>query len=390
MHDKTCIGYVRGEIAKTWQVPARFQKLLCGARVIPHSENHIPVSQYMQAGNALLDLSMIVSLEDAFQNLDNCERKKGEKTALLKDIVGLGPRGGQAAIEAVGTALAHPHAYVREAAVEAVLHIAARGNHHVVDLIVAEMTREPLVAEAALEVIAMLAERGYPGAVNAVVARVKSANNQIRMCALRVVGCVAKQGDMIAIAAVKEQLKSAYYAFWMAAVNAIGQLMGQGDAIDEVISRIQHERDDVSLEAMRVVSKHFRGQPVKRMVDAFFVRLLSTERGFRQAVVDTLAQLAEKGTQQDVLSAAHARLEHEDSRTRDVVVNLIGRLAKSRDVVLSASRLVNDEEPEVREAALNALAQSAAIGEQVVSDAILPRLADESAWVREAALHAVN
>lgn len=247
------VSSVKESVASQWKVPCSCQHLLTHASVLNDTDSLVSCCN---GGMASLALTLVLSLRAICNELGSGAGKR--QVSALSDICRLGVKAGEAAITLVSAHLEDINVDVRRKAVEALYHIADKGNVQAVAL-VSELLSDPdyMVRQAAVAVLAKLTE----------------------------------PWDQRTISLVSARLEDEYFCVRWTAVEALVQVVGKGcrSAIDVCATRLKHKDKDVRREAVHML-QHL------------------AEKGDRHAIAAVAAHLEDKrsSVRKDAMEALHA------------------------------------------------------------------------------------
>ena len=195
---------VQKKIAEEYRIPHRFQKLLHGVRDLTH-DNETHFSTYLEDDGHHIVLSIVVSLEHAFQTIATGTTL--QTTTVLNDFAHLGNKGGPVAIAVVSERLEHDKWSVRRAAVDALAQLAEKGDQRTINAVSERLDESDWnVRWAAVNALSQLAEKGDQHVLKVVSERLVDDDWKVRRSAVDALAELTEKGDQRTIAAVSERL----------------------------------------------------------------------------------------------------------------------------------------------------------------------------------------
>jgi len=190
------VGRIKEIIARKWQIPEQFQKILHGERVLQDLElvsGWACRTGHCLSGMQQLSLTMIVSVECARQSLESgCKHGKHYLHLLGK----LGMRGGGASFIVLSAGLKDEAADVRQVAVQVLTKVAGKGDQQAINMASAMLNdNNAFVRETAVRALGQLGERGDQHVITAVSSRLNDSNKEVRVMARQALMNVAEKVD---------------------------------------------------------------------------------------------------------------------------------------------------------------------------------------------------
>jgi len=193
MNNEDTIGMLKLRISEHWRVPATFQKLVLGSAVLGDTAL---LGEYAEKGVLAQPVVMVISTHKAMRDLEH--RNKEHRMRALHALAELGPRGGDAVIDAIVPLLESSEDDVRRAAVMGLAHTAGKEHtyYHAIRVMSAKLAHPyESVRRAALEAIAKIAERGDDAAISAMVPRMSHGDSESLRAAARALKDLVEKGD---------------------------------------------------------------------------------------------------------------------------------------------------------------------------------------------------
>eukprot|EP00425_Heterocapsa_triquetra_P004207 CAMPEP_0195157060 /NCGR_PEP_ID=MMETSP0448-20130528/184975_1 /TAXON_ID=66468 /ORGANISM="Heterocapsa triquestra, Strain CCMP 448" /LENGTH=425 /DNA_ID=CAMNT_0040195851 /DNA_START=52 /DNA_END=1330 /DNA_ORIENTATION=- len=307
---------VKVAIAKDWQVPSLFLKLIGSGAVLNDSDRIAP---YCASG---AQMTIALCTQKVCQDLNSGIPTR--QLEALGHLAELGVKGGGGSIDAVSAQLEH---------------------------------RIPFVQLAAVSTLPKVAERGNARAVNAVLERLEHSSAEVRLMAVRALAAVAATRDAHAMDAVIGMLDDSDAGVRRESLVALAHI-GPGDAraLATVIARLEHSDAEVwcgALIALEMMAE--RGDA--RAIDAV-IRRLENGEAYMRYLIRVLAKVADKGN----ACAAAALCSTLESGPEEVRASALAALAevaaRGHERALNlATSFLQDADYMVRAAAMQAVAE---------------------------------
>jgi len=175
-------------IAAQWHLPPDCQELILDTTVI---DDQASLMQDRQDSSEL-HLTLLVSLERVYRRLDDASAKVRQKA--VQAVAHVAQRGDEPAIDALAARLRDPTAIVRAAAVRGLARLARKGDARTIGLVSAHLEHaDPGIRRSALESLALITEVGDAHVIQAASARLEDPIAFVRLAAAEVLGRVAER-----------------------------------------------------------------------------------------------------------------------------------------------------------------------------------------------------
>mmetsp|Transcript_88129 Transcript_88129/g.262779 ORF Transcript_88129/g.262779 Transcript_88129/m.262779 type:complete len:541 (+) Transcript_88129:3-1625(+) len=177
-------------IAAVWHLPPDCQELIIGTTVV---SDQAFLTHIQEEANSL-SVTLVVSLERVYQRLGDTSPKVRQKA--VQAIAHVAQRGDETAINALGARLQDPSGIVRGAAVKGLARLAEKGDARTLGSIIEHVeSPDPGVRRAALEALGHIADDGNELVVQAASAHLEDPHAFVRLAAAEVLCRVAVCGD---------------------------------------------------------------------------------------------------------------------------------------------------------------------------------------------------
>jgi HEAT repeat protein len=326
------------------------------------------------------------SWSEGSRNLDESFMKRLAVQALGQ----LTERGNATSIALLGNSLKDNDVEVREASLHALMQVSRKGDKKVFAKVLSLTSDENArVRNAAVEVMGSVAIRGDLSAVGAIGQRLSDKDWMVRRTAAKLLARVASPGCPFAIGLVAGSLAEGYGFVTRKVTETLTDVLHQvaRQKLGCSAASDLKEEGDVFIKQAVLEAQQSDIQPLVAVTSS-----LEVEYGMvRQALVQTLQQLAPKGHRQAVVALTQC-LGDPQVEVVDAAIQALSHLAEKgdKDTVASLSKFVNHTNWGLRCAAVQALAQIIQPEDTGVIAGLVTCLEDKDEEVRDAAKEALK
>lgn len=391
MEHPITVADLKKRVAEVWHIPSMCQRIVAGVQILDDCDE---IGDSSTADGEAISLTMLISLESV---LPHSEQVPQEKVAGLEVLAELGARGGERALGAANSHLYDHNAEVRVAALKVLGAVATWGTRDaaIQEAISAMSDVSSSVRQEATRVLSVLAERGDMSAMKAVVALLPHTEAGFLLAAMEALKTTAEKGKASFISDVVARFKKDGTDAG-AALTALGVLVNKGSkqASAEVVTLLIRSMDPVvqglALKLLVALISKDDAAALLSVIDC-----LMDGDELAVAALDALANYARKGDDH-VIAAVASGMEICDWNAWPMLVQALSIVTEEGDErpMVAVAAHLEAEEWHVRRLALLALGALLQRGDGCARvralAALVPRMDDENALVRQAALLAFD
>jgi len=327
----------------------------------------------------------------------------------LEALTQVADRGDPEVVAGLVRSLRHEAWFVRQAAATAAGRMSHKGDEGVIEMLIARLgdDREE-VAQAALDALAAVSRPGDQDVIGAVLEQLGASGSTVRCSAIQTLAQVSDRGDSRVLTELLLVLGDDHQEVRQALISAVPCIAIAGDptVVHELISKLEAPELDANARAAAasLLGRVSNDDGSSRAPIQSLLKCLQGDEEcwlVRRASIDALACIVPRGDHKVVESLVACTMDA-DSGVRQSAVSALGAVARRGDLRATATLVrllhpqgsggdgLHEKMPFMRLAIVQALGQVSPVGHNGALQALLGRLDDPHAGVRDAAAESLK